>query len=144
MYEKIKETLNEYEVVINRWPQYSLILENVKVSNFIYYNTANFRSVTVTPLLDFCCKLISSGLLILGKGCCFPLQAVANVERAVMKALEKQYIDILTPLKGTIQKKLGMHVQKLTRRQSTTLYSVPNQVSIYSVPNLFEYQFAKS
>ncbi|XP_010252941.1 PREDICTED: uncharacterized protein LOC104594363 isoform X2 [Nelumbo nucifera] len=28
MYEKIKDTINEYEVVINRWPQYSLILEN--------------------------------------------------------------------------------------------------------------------
>ena len=29
MYEKIKEMLIEYEVVMNRWPQYSLILENV-------------------------------------------------------------------------------------------------------------------
>ena len=29
MYEKIKDSLIEYEVVINRWPQYSLILENV-------------------------------------------------------------------------------------------------------------------
>lgn len=29
MYEKIKDSLVEYEVVINRWPQYSLILENV-------------------------------------------------------------------------------------------------------------------
>ncbi|KAI3852139.1 hypothetical protein MKW92_040856 [Papaver armeniacum] len=81
MYEKIKDALNEYEVVVNRWPQYSLILEN----------------------------------------------AIANVERAVIKALEKQYVDILTPLKDTIPKKLGLHMQKLTRRQSTTLYYVPNQ-----------------
>ncbi|KAH7845053.1 hypothetical protein Vadar_034682 [Vaccinium darrowii] len=29
MYEQIKEMLIEYEVVMNRWPQYSLILENV-------------------------------------------------------------------------------------------------------------------
>lgn len=29
MYERIKDALIEYEVVINRWPRYSLILENV-------------------------------------------------------------------------------------------------------------------
>jgi hypothetical protein len=52
------------------------------------------------------------------------------VERAIIKALEKQYNDILTPLKDSIQKKLNMQVQKLTRRQSMTIYSVPNQVSV--------------
>lgn len=56
------------------------------------------------------------------------LQAVADVERAILKALEKQYNDILTPLKDTIPKRLNMHVQKLTRRQSMAIYSVPNQV----------------
>ncbi|KAA8526659.1 hypothetical protein F0562_008138 [Nyssa sinensis] len=85
MYEKIKEMLIGYEVVINRWPQYSLILEN----------------------------------------------AVANVERAIIKALEKQYSDILTPLKDSIPKRLGMQVQKLTRRQSTALYTVPNQLGTF-------------
>ncbi|XP_011008188.1 PREDICTED: uncharacterized protein LOC105113635 [Populus euphratica] len=85
MYERIKDALIEYEVVINRWPRYSLILEN----------------------------------------------AVADVERAIVKALEKQYNDILTPLKDSIPKRLNMHVQKLTRRQSTTLYSVPNQLGIF-------------
>jgi hypothetical protein len=29
MYEKIRDALIQYEVIINRWPQYSLILENV-------------------------------------------------------------------------------------------------------------------
>ncbi|KAE8075472.1 hypothetical protein FH972_014188 [Carpinus fangiana] len=85
MYEKIRDALIQYEVIINRWPQYSLILEN----------------------------------------------AVANVERAIIKALEKQYNDILTPLKDSIQKKLNMQVQKLTRRQSMTIYSVPNQLGIF-------------
>ncbi|KAJ9176723.1 hypothetical protein P3X46_012005 [Hevea brasiliensis] len=85
MYEKIKDSLIEYEVVINRWPQYSLILEN----------------------------------------------AVADAERAIIKALEKQYNDILTPLKDSIPKRLNMHVQKLTRRQSTALYSAPNQLGIF-------------
>ncbi|KAH9793931.1 Portal protein [Citrus sinensis] len=85
MYEKIKNSLIEYEVVINRWPQYSLVLEN----------------------------------------------AVANVERAIIKAMEKQYNDILTPLKDSIQKRLNLHVQKLTRRQSSTLYSVPSQLGTF-------------
>ncbi|XWS75937.1 hypothetical protein CRYUN_Cryun01aG0134500 [Craigia yunnanensis] len=85
MYEKIKDSLIGYEVVINRWPQYSLVLEN----------------------------------------------AVANVERAIVKALEKQYNDILTPLKDSIPKRLNMHVQKLTRRQTTALYSVPSQLGIF-------------
>ncbi|KAF6135093.1 hypothetical protein GIB67_040404 [Kingdonia uniflora] len=58
-------------------------------------------------------------------------EAVAIVERAVIKALKKQYSDILTPLKDSIPKKLGFHVQKLTRRQSTTLYSIPNQLRIF-------------
>ncbi|MCD9559473.1 hypothetical protein HAX54_017432 [Datura stramonium] len=82
---KTKQMLTEYEVVINRWPQYTVILEN----------------------------------------------AVANVERAIIKAMEKQYNEILTPLKDSIPKKLGMQVQKLARRQSTTLYSIPNQLGTF-------------
>lgn len=63
----------------------------------------------------------------------FFYKAIADVERAVIKAMEKQYAEILTPLKDSIPKKLGMHVQKLTRRQSATLYHVPNQVSASNV-----------
>ncbi|CAH8363075.1 unnamed protein product [Eruca vesicaria subsp. sativa] len=85
MYERIKDSLMEYEVVISRWPQYTLILEN----------TASI------------------------------------VERAIVKSLEKQYSDILTPLKDTIPKRLNMHVQKLTRRQSSALYSVPTQLGTF-------------
>jgi hypothetical protein len=29
VYERIKETLNEYEVIISRWPEYTVILESV-------------------------------------------------------------------------------------------------------------------
>ncbi|XP_059661311.1 uncharacterized protein LOC132307532 [Cornus florida] len=85
MYEKIKEMLTNYDVVINRWPQYSLILEN----------------------------------------------AVANVERAIIKALERQYSDNLTPLKASIPKRLGMQVQKLTRRQSNAIHTFPNQLGTF-------------
>ncbi|XP_028075204.1 uncharacterized protein LOC114277513 isoform X1 [Camellia sinensis] len=58
-------------------------------------------------------------------------QAVANVERAIIKAMKKQYSDILTPLKGSIPKRLGMQVHKLTGRQSTALYSVPSQLGTF-------------
>ncbi|KAH1062961.1 hypothetical protein AAZX31_02G291000 [Glycine max] len=85
MYEKIKDNLTLYEVVINRWPQYSLYLEN----------------------------------------------AVANIERAIVKSLEKQYSDILTPLKDSIQKRLHLQVQKIARRQSATVHLVPNQLGIF-------------
>ncbi|KAG8386690.1 hypothetical protein BUALT_Bualt03G0175200 [Buddleja alternifolia] len=85
MFEKMTVMLSEYEVVINQWPQYTLILEN----------------------------------------------AAANVERAIIKALERQYHDILTPLKDSIPKRLGMQVQKLARRQSTTYYSIPSQLGIF-------------
>ncbi|KAL8152252.1 hypothetical protein V2J09_010012 [Rumex salicifolius] len=85
MYSKIKDALTQYEVVISRWPQYSLVLEN----------------------------------------------AVAEIERGIIKALEKQYNDILTPLKDSIPKKLGMQVQKLARRQSTSIYTVPNQLGTF-------------
>ncbi|AED95650.1 portal protein [Arabidopsis thaliana] len=85
IYERIKDSLIEYEVVISRWPQYTLILEN----------TASI------------------------------------VERAIVKSLEKQYNDILIPLKDSIPKRLNMHVQKLTRRQSSVLYSLPTQLGTF-------------
>ncbi|EOA14637.1 hypothetical protein CARUB_v10027895mg [Capsella rubella] len=85
MYERIKDSLLEYEVVISRWPQYTLILEN----------TASI------------------------------------IERAIVKSLEKQYSDVLIPLKDSIPKRLNMHVQKLTRRQSSVLYSVPTQLGTF-------------
>ncbi|XP_061344092.1 uncharacterized protein LOC133290055 [Gastrolobium bilobum] len=85
MYDKVKDNLIQYEVVISRWPQYSLYLES----------------------------------------------AVANVERAIMKSLEKQYSDILTPLKDSIPKRLHLQVQKLARRQSATVQLVPNQLGIF-------------
>ncbi|KAJ0988181.1 hypothetical protein J5N97_006537 [Dioscorea zingiberensis] len=85
MYDQIRDDLNEYEVVINRWPQYLLSLENV----------------------------------------------ATDVERAIVKALEKQYTDILIPLRDGIPKMLEKQVQKFTRRQSTQVYVVPNQLGIF-------------
>lgn len=45
LYDKIKEMLTEYEVVISRWPQYTLILENVS------YNYLRFESNFQTQFL---------------------------------------------------------------------------------------------
>jgi hypothetical protein len=55
---------------------------------------------------------------------------VADVERAVLGALEKQYAEVLSPLKDAmVPKKFSLqYMQKLTRRGSITIYSVPNQV----------------
>uniref|UniRef100_A0ACD5YPI2 Uncharacterized protein n=1 Tax=Avena sativa TaxID=4498 RepID=A0ACD5YPI2_AVESA len=85
IYEQIKESINEYGVVINRWPQYLMSLES----------------------------------------------AIADVEREVMKALEKQYMEALMPLRDGIPKILEKHVQRLTRRQSIAPYAVPNQLGTF-------------
>ncbi|XP_024318268.1 uncharacterized protein LOC100844890 isoform X2 [Brachypodium distachyon] len=85
IYEQIKESISEYGVVINRWPQYLMSLEN----------------------------------------------AIADVERETMKALEKQYMETLMPLRDGIPKILEKQVQRLTRRQSIAPYIVPNQLGTF-------------
>lgn len=85
MYERLKETLNDYEVIICRWPEYTYVLEN----------------------------------------------AVADIERAVVEALDKQYADVLSPLKENLTpKKFGLkYVQKLAKR-SVCPYLVPDELGI--------------
>ncbi|MCO5588510.1 hypothetical protein L7F22_042467 [Adiantum nelumboides] len=87
MYDRIKETLNEYDCLLNFWPEYTLTLE----------------------------------------------AAIADVEAAVVAALEKQYADALAPLKAVmITKKFTLqYMQKLTKRRSLTLYTVPNQLGTF-------------
>jgi hypothetical protein len=49
MYERLKETLTDYEVIICRWPEYTLVLENVCLillslsSSVIFLFLMNFR-----------------------------------------------------------------------------------------------------
>jgi hypothetical protein len=85
MYDLLKNTLTEYEVIICRWPEYIFVLEN----------------------------------------------AIADIEKAVIESLEKQYGDVLAPLKDCIApKKFGLkYVQKLTKRNSVGPYTVPEDVS---------------
>ncbi|XP_057725923.1 uncharacterized protein LOC130941436 [Arachis stenosperma] len=85
MYERLKETLTDYEVIICRWPEYTLVLEN----------------------------------------------AIADIEKAIVEALDKQYADVLSPLKDSIApKKFGLkYVQKLAKR-NTCAYVVPDELGI--------------
>ncbi|XP_073010311.1 uncharacterized protein [Typha latifolia] len=87
MYERLNDTLIEYEVIMCRWPEYTFILEN----------------------------------------------AIADVEKAVVEALEKQYADVLAPLKDSMTpKKFGLkYVQKLTKRNSVCPYAVPDELGIF-------------
>ncbi|KAM0873373.1 hypothetical protein ACQ4PT_038102 [Festuca glaucescens] len=86
MYDLLKNTLTEYEVIICRWPEYIFVLEN----------------------------------------------AIADVEKAVIDSLDRQYAEILAPLKDCIApKKFGLkYVQKLTKRNSTCPYIVPEDLGI--------------
>lgn len=60
------------------------------------------------------------------------MQAITDVERAVLATLEKHNSDVLAPLKEVmIPKKFSLkYMQKLTRRRSLCLYTVPSQVLV--------------
>uniref|UniRef100_A0A1D1Z558 Calcium-dependent secretion activator n=1 Tax=Anthurium amnicola TaxID=1678845 RepID=A0A1D1Z558_9ARAE len=86
MYDRLRDTLNEYEVIISRWPEYTFVLES----------------------------------------------AVADIEKVVIETLEKQYADVLSPLKDSMNpKKFGLkYVQKLAKRSSMIPYTVPEELGI--------------
>ncbi|KAJ9146509.1 hypothetical protein P3X46_028765 [Hevea brasiliensis] len=85
MYDRLRETLENYEVIICRWPEYIFVLEN----------------------------------------------AIADVEKAIVEALDKQYADVLAPLKENLTpKKFGFkYVKKLTQR-SVSSYTIPDELGI--------------
>ncbi|KAJ0239708.1 Pesticidal crystal cry8Ba protein [Hirschfeldia incana] len=85
MYTRLNETIQDYQVIISRWPEYIFVLES----------------------------------------------AIADVEKAIVEALEKQYADVLSPLKENLApKKLSFkYVQKLTKR-NVVAYTVPDELGI--------------
>ncbi|KAF8086211.1 hypothetical protein N665_0632s0031 [Sinapis alba] len=85
MYTRLNETIQDYQVIISRWPEYSFILET----------------------------------------------AIADVEKVIVEALEKQYADVISPLKENLApKKLSFkYIQKLTKR-SAVEYEVPKELGI--------------
>ncbi|KAK3211193.1 hypothetical protein Dsin_015899 [Dipteronia sinensis] len=85
MHDRLKEMLNEYEIIIRHWPEYATVLEN----------------------------------------------AVADIERATVETLDKQYADVLSPLKDNLTTKiLGLkYVQKIAKG-TVNAYSVPDELGI--------------
>ena len=73
-------------------------------------------------------------------------KAIADIEKAVIDSLEKQYVDILAPLKDCIApKKFGLkYVQKLAKRNSMCPYVVPEDVSFLVHSHLLEFQILMS
>ncbi|XP_057958948.1 uncharacterized protein LOC131151657 isoform X2 [Malania oleifera] len=86
MYDRLMETMNEYEVIISRWPEYIFPLENV----------------------------------------------LADIEKAVVEALDKQYADVLSPLKENLTNKVfGLkYVQKIARG-TIVHYTVPDELAVF-------------
>ncbi|KAK9713111.1 hypothetical protein RND81_06G003500 [Saponaria officinalis] len=83
IYDQLRQTLTDYEIIVHRWPQYAFVLENV----------------------------------------------MADVQNALVEALEKQYADVLSPLKDNLAN-LGLkYVQKFAKR-ADSYYSVPSELGI--------------
>ncbi|KAL3630223.1 hypothetical protein CASFOL_023207 [Castilleja foliolosa] len=85
IYDRLKETLKEYDVIISRWPEYTFPLEN----------------------------------------------AIADVEKAVVERLEKQYAEVLSPLKeNTMPMKFGFkYVQKFAKGNASP-YNVSAELGV--------------
>ncbi|KAG2698798.1 hypothetical protein I3760_07G165000 [Carya illinoinensis] len=96
MYDRLKETLSDYDIIICRWPEYIFGLE----------------------------------------------KAIADVEKAIVEALDKQYADVLSPVKEHLApKKFGLkYVQKLAKR-SVCPYMVPDERVIDILRPKIEAQF---
>ncbi|GBG85313.1 hypothetical protein CBR_g39880 [Chara braunii] len=96
MYQKIKETLSEYESIMSRWPEYVTVLEN----------------------------------------------ALCDVERGIVAALEKQYAEYLAPLgEAAAMRKFNLsQLHILARRRASARYVVPRQLGVVlnSIKRLLE------
>lgn len=83
IYDQLRQTLNDYEMIVHRWPEYAVVLENV----------------------------------------------VADVQHAAVEALDRQFADVLSPLKDNLAT-LGLkYVQKLAKR-TDGFYSVPADLGV--------------
>ncbi|EOA22210.1 hypothetical protein CARUB_v10002794mg [Capsella rubella] len=83
IYELLNATLDEYDIIIMRWPEYGASLEKF----------------------------------------------VADVERDIIEALEKQFSEVLSPLKESKVSAMK-YVQKLTKKGHSNLYTVPKELGV--------------
>ncbi|KAH0849114.1 hypothetical protein HID58_091535 [Brassica napus] len=85
MYTRLNETIQDYQAIISRWPEYIYALES----------------------------------------------AIADVEIAIVEALEKRYADVLSPLKeNSARKKLSFKYVKYLTKRSAVSYVVPDELGI--------------
>uniref|UniRef100_A0A1J3H0H0 Uncharacterized protein n=1 Tax=Noccaea caerulescens TaxID=107243 RepID=A0A1J3H0H0_NOCCA len=82
MYERLNGTLDEYDIIIRRWPEYAISLEKV----------------------------------------------VADAEKAIVEAMEKQFTEILSPLKES--KIFGMKIVQKFTKGTPNPYSVPKELGV--------------
>ncbi|XP_011657956.1 uncharacterized protein LOC101209129 isoform X1 [Cucumis sativus] len=84
IYDRLKETLNEYEVIVCRWPEYANSLE----------------------------------------------QATADIEKTIFESLERQYSEVLSPLKdNSVPIMVSKYFQKFSR-QSVDTFFIPDELGI--------------
>ncbi|XP_010484364.1 PREDICTED: uncharacterized protein LOC104762712 isoform X2 [Camelina sativa] len=82
MYERLNGTLDEYDIIIRRWPEYAISLEKV----------------------------------------------VADSEKAIVEAMEKQFAEILSPLKES--KIFGLKIVQKFTKGTPNPYSVPKELGV--------------
>lgn len=104
---------------------YLQLLYDTFLGSCLKLHTHNVYNYSIHAYNNYCYFYVHNIIFVL---LYFDEKAAANVERAIIKAMERQYHDILAPLRDSIPKRLGIQVQKLARRQSTAYYSIPTQV----------------
>ncbi|CAN6821506.1 unnamed protein product [Brassica oleracea] len=82
MYQRLNGTLDEYDIIIRRWPEYAISLEKV----------------------------------------------VADAEKAIVEAMEKQFAEIISPLKES--KIFGLKIVKKFTKGAPNPYAVPKELGV--------------
>ncbi|KAL0677415.1 hypothetical protein Bca4012_005396 [Brassica carinata] len=82
MYQRLNGTLDEYDIIIRRWPEYAISLEKV----------------------------------------------VADAEKAIVEAIEKQFAEIISPLKES--KIFGLKIVKKFTKGAPNPYAVPKELGV--------------
>ncbi|KAK4359130.1 hypothetical protein RND71_021359 [Anisodus tanguticus] len=142
MYERLKETLNDYLIIICCWPEYTFALENAiadiekAILDALEKQYPDAIADIEKAILDALEKQYPDAIADIEKAILDALKkqyadAVADIEKAILDALEKQYADVLSPLKENLTpKKFGLkYVQKLAKR-SVCPYIVPDDLGI--------------
>ncbi|WZZ76037.1 hypothetical protein YC2023_087407 [Brassica napus] len=110
MYTRLNETIQDYQVIISSWPKCIFVLESVSFSIDALRNCEKFSC------------------------------AIADVEKAIVEALEKQYANVLSPLKENLAPKkpyvvpdeLGILLNTMKRMLDVLRYNIEAQFKAWS------------